>query len=116
MREIEWGHLLLSFDGRINRAQFWLGVLLLNVVTWSLATVGMTADSAIVWSIGTAIGVFVVWTGLALSIKRWHDRDKSGWWVFISLVPFIGPVWSFLEMGFFPGTPGTNDFGADPLG
>jgi uncharacterized membrane protein YhaH (DUF805 family) len=116
MRSIEWAHLLFGFEGRINRARYWMGAVVLGLVSWAMAAAGAVADSTFVWSVVTAIGLFMVWAGLALSIKRWHDRDKSGWWVFINLVPFIGPVWSFLELGFFPGTPGENAFGADPLG
>lgn len=115
MRSVEWGYLLLVFDGRISRAQIWLGVLVLSTVTWAIVTAGRVADSAFIWSVGTAIGVLVVWSGLALSIKRWHDRDESGWWIFLNLVHFIGPVRTFLEHGFFPGTPGLHEFGTSPL-
>ena len=44
-------------------------------------------------------------------IKRFHDRDKSGWWVLIGLIPIIGPIWLLVECGFLKGTPGPNRFG-----
>lgn len=53
--------------------------------------------------------------GLALSIKRWHDRDKSGWWVLIAFVPLVGPIWALVETGFLEGTKGPNQYGPDPL-
>jgi uncharacterized membrane protein YhaH (DUF805 family) len=62
------------------------------------------------------VSLVVIWPGLAINIKRWHDRDKSGWWILISLIPFVGPIWALVEVGFLPGTPGPNQYGPDPLG
>jgi uncharacterized membrane protein YhaH (DUF805 family) len=44
-------------------------------------------------------------------IKRFHDRDKTGWWVLIGLIPLIGPLWLLIELGFLKGTDGANRFG-----
>ena len=27
------------------------------------------------------------------TVKRWHDRDKSGWWIMIGVIPIIGSFW-----------------------
>ncbi|MGB6766725.1 MAG: DUF805 domain-containing protein [Methyloceanibacter sp.] len=43
---------------------------------------------------------------ILVDIKRWRDRDKSGWWMPILFVPIIGAIWLFLA-----GTPGPNRFG-----
>jgi uncharacterized membrane protein YhaH (DUF805 family) len=51
-----------------------------------------------------------------LAIKRCHDRDKSGWFVLISFIPVIGPLWMLVELGFLRGSDGQNRFGPDPLG
>jgi len=53
----------------------------------------------------------VIWISLAIQVKRWHDRDKYGWWIFISLIPIIGPIWAFVENGCLSGTDGVNRFG-----
>jgi uncharacterized membrane protein YhaH (DUF805 family) len=34
---------------------------------------------------------------ILVDIKRWHDRDKSGWWMLIALVPIIGAIWFLIE-------------------
>ena len=60
--------------------------------------------------------VFALWTGLALQIKRWHDRDKSWVWIFISLIPIVGWVWALVELGFLDGTQGPNKYGPSPKG
>jgi len=54
-----------------------------------------------------------LWTLLAVFVKRWHDRDKSGAWMFINLVPVIGWIWTLIECGLLPGTRGPNRYGAD---
>jgi uncharacterized membrane protein YhaH (DUF805 family) len=56
----------------------------------------------------------VIWVSLAISVKRWHDLDKSGWWWLINFVPCIGPLWAFIETGCLRGTLGDNDYGPDP--
>jgi uncharacterized membrane protein YhaH (DUF805 family) len=119
--------LLFSFEGRINRAKFWL--VLIGISFVELIVVGATGGSAYLYadsradmeSMGSAgfipLVVFIplLWIGLAVHVKRWHDRDKSGWWILINLVPVIGGLWSLIETGFLPGTRGPNRFGPDPL-
>lgn len=107
--------LLFSLQGRISRRDFWIwGVLVLIAVAALLhallriAGVGARAAEGLV-------NLLVVWPAVAVSVKRWHDRDKSGWWVLISLVPVIGWLWALVETGFLRGTPGPNRFGEDPL-
>ena len=115
MDNIDWKDLLLSFDGRINRAKFWIGIAAMWVVLTFIVIVAAAADSSILWTIFFLLSLLVIWPSLAISIKRWHDRGKSGWWILIGLVPFIGGLWALIETGFLPGTPGTNEYGPDPL-
>ena len=56
----------------------------------------------------------LIWISLALGVKRWHDRNKSGWWVLIGMIPIIGPLWQFIEAGCMRGTVGANQYGPDP--
>jgi len=53
----------------------------------------------------------LIWVSLAIQVKRWHDRNKSGWWVLISFVPLIGPIWALIENGFLAGDEAENRFG-----
>jgi uncharacterized membrane protein YhaH (DUF805 family) len=50
-----------------------------------------------------------------VAIRRLHDRDMSGWWLLLMLVPVIGSL-ALLVLYVLPGTPGPNRFGPDPLG
>ncbi len=60
-----------------------------------------------------AVLLLTTWSSLAISTKRWHDRNKSGWWFFINLIPLIGPLWAIIETGFLRGTYGENYYGSD---
>jgi uncharacterized membrane protein YhaH (DUF805 family) len=115
MDDIDWQYLLFDFTGRINRGKFWLGAVLIWAVLVILGTIAFAINSTAVWLIFAVAYIGVIWAGLALSIKRWHDRDKSGWWVLIGFVPIIGALWSFIETGFLEGTTGDNAYGRDPL-
>lgn len=52
---------------------------------------------------------------LAVGVKRWHDRNKSAWWILIALIPYIGGIWILIECGCLRGTLGPNRFGGDPI-
>lgn len=112
--------LLFSFHGRINRLPYWVvSLILVGIGGGSQQSMGpygpenpMTAGPAL---ITLAIFIVSVWIWLAVQVKRWHDRDKSGWWALINLVPILGQIWVLIECGFLRGTEGDNRFGKDPL-
>ena len=86
--------------------------IILRSSTWRIGTYdpqnGVGLSSAAFsrwWCIIPAILVY---------IKRFHDRDKSGWWMLIVLIPIVGAIWLLVELGFLPGTPGPNRFGPPP--
>jgi uncharacterized membrane protein YhaH (DUF805 family) len=115
MDNIDWGEFLFKFDGRINRAKYWIGVVVIYVVVWLFAILFMATQSTFMGVIFFIVSLASIWPGLAVNIKRWHDRDKSGWWIFIAAIPLVGPIWALIETGFLPGTAGTNQYGPDPL-
>ena len=117
---MDWKYVLTSFEGRINRAKFWAGVAVLFV----LAAIAAIIDNLIGTTIGDMpygylygiVSIASIYFALAIYAKRWHDRDKSGWWTLIILVPIIGGIWFLIECGCLSGTRGPNRFGPDPLG
>ncbi|NHZ70862.1 MAG: DUF805 domain-containing protein [Proteobacteria bacterium] len=112
---MDWQHLLFKFDGRINRAKFWTGIGAIWVITIVAMTLAFAINSAIFWLLFVLVYIAIIWIGLAVSIKRWHDRGKSGWWILIGLVPIIGGLWALIETGFLEGDKGDNEYGPDPL-
>ena len=106
---------LVSFHGRMGRGPYWLtslGALVLYVVGFVLVeqagTVGLL--------IGFPLFLVAFVISLATQTKRWHDRNKSGWWWLISFVPLIGGLWAFIETGLLGGTPGENRYGSPSSG
>jgi uncharacterized membrane protein YhaH (DUF805 family) len=107
--------LLFTFEGRIERRAYWFAVVLLfaaGLVASILDRLLFGHPNSLV-SAAVAIVSFVA--SLAVSVKRWHDRDKSGWWTLILIVPVIGFIWWLVECGILEGTRGPNRFGPDPL-
>ena len=56
----------------------------------------------------------VLLPAICVAIRRLHDRDMSGWWVLLNLIPLIGFLILFVIYA-LPGTSGPNRFGPDPL-
>jgi uncharacterized membrane protein YhaH (DUF805 family) len=167
---MDWIWFLFGFEGRINRARFFLAGLVLlcwmfllvflfacasallggpttfhigvdeifalfDPATWPALTHASLA-TVLVHAVGTPL---FLWVFLAASVKRLHDRDRSGWWMIpfflvpglykqfsdrlpdsssmflvgIGVLVFI--VWGFIEMYCLRGTSSANRFGPDPL-
>lgn len=109
---------LISFEGRINRGTFWKYTLLLAIgyiisaFFWAGSIDSVTGEV----SGGMMFIAIIIWLALfpfsvSISVRRWHDLDKSGWWMFISLVPFVGALYAFVMTGFVAGTDGPNSYG-----
>ncbi len=112
--------LLFGLEGRIGRQTWWgirfFSFLILLTIGFPIATLipGKEIKQpffAAVVGIWTFVGAIAWWIDLATTVKRWHDRDHSGWMYLIPLIPIIGPLWTLIECGFFPGTPGRNRYG-----
>ena len=124
---MNWGKLLFSFDGRIGRKGFWIvtiAMIVIYMVLWGVAFAPMMAaaasqDAAAMQNLSMPIWVWIImlpmiWISLAVQAKRWHDQDKSAWWILINFVPFVGGLIVLIMCGFIAGTPGPNRFGDVP--
>lgn len=117
--------LLFSFKGRIRRQTFWIvavGVQLLVGIAFLffLDKFGFQSRGALKDAFGAFLMLLLfvswVWVSLAIRAKRWHDRDKSPFWICINFIPWMGQIWEGIELGFFRGTEGPNRYGPDPTG
>jgi len=103
------------YRGRASRSAYWWFVLfeVIAAIVLELLIVipAVTHSSAIVVLfviVVTIAWIYVTLVGLALTVRRLHDIDRSGWWVLIGLVPFGGIV--LLVFALLEGTPGPNRF------
>ena len=115
--------ILFSFQGRISRKQFWLYILPVQVPLLLLSIILYSSSMASPYGINDSTLIFWVsclgagsWPFNAISAKRLHDRNKSGWWgPLMPMIPVIGIIWWLVELGGLEGTRGPNRFGEDPL-
>ena len=70
----------------------------------------MVSDSEHADNYITLMSIVALWPSLAIQAKRWHDRDKSAWWLLMNFLPIIGPIWILVENGFLAGTDGENRY------
>ena len=108
--------LYLSIDGRASRSDYWLRFYLpMIVVAFVLGIIeeiimpGMPILSSL-------FALVTLWPSIAVTAKRLHDRNRSGWFMLIGLIPIVGWVYILVDAGILRGTVGENRFGPDPLG
>lgn len=134
---MEWMLLPLKryaqFSGRARPKEFWMFFLFLIICIFLLSFVeaalglstserwalreGWSASAGFRNSAGPLTGLFLLamlLPYLAVSVRRLHDTDRSGWWLLLGFIPFIGGLilLIFLVSG---GTRGPNRFGDDPF-
>jgi uncharacterized membrane protein YhaH (DUF805 family) len=103
---------LFSFNGRSGRGQWWavtVPMLIAASIIDALMDVPATEDIAAI--ICVPFIVLMAWLLTAVSVRRWHDLGKSGWWIFIHAIPVFGPFIVIGANGFVRGEAGQNRFG-----
>lgn len=98
-----------NFSGRARRKEYWLfylATVILYFVVGILEAILRTKGI-----IGGLIGLALFIPTLAVTVRRLHDVNKSGWWIFINLIPLIG--WIIFTVWLATDTrPETNQWGA----
>ena len=105
------------FSGRARRKEYWMFTLFNMIFGFALGFMaGMmgSGGESTMSPIALIYSLAVMIPGLAVTVRRLHDTDRSGWWFWVALVPFIGPLvlLYFLAM---EGTHGSNQYGPDPM-
>src|SRR5882757_10040032 len=81
---MNWGYLFFKFDGRVNRAKFWIGGLVLAALNVALAIIGYLTDQNVVFqAINGMLNIVILIASVAVGVKRLHDRNKSGWYLLL---------------------------------
>ena len=100
-----------TFQGRASRSEYWYFFLFVFLVSIAANVIDGAIGTEV---LGILVGLALLLPGIAVAVRRLHDRDKSGWWYLLVFLPLIGAiillVW-FVQRG----TPGSNRFGPDPL-
>ncbi|MBT9538410.1 DUF805 domain-containing protein [Thiobacillus sp.] len=107
------------FKGRARRKEYWFFILFNLIASVVLTAIDfMTGLLDAELGIGLLSGLYslaVLVPSLAVTVRRLHDTDRSGWWLLIGLVPLLGAIVLLVFM-LLDGTPGDNQHGANPKG
>jgi len=99
------------FSGRARRKEYWMfllfNIILVVVLSFVEGLVGSPGIISMLYSLAVLI------PSIAVSVRRLHDTDRSGWWLLISLVPLIGAIVLLVFM-VIDGKPGENQYGTNP--
>ena len=103
-------HKYADFSGRARRKEYWM----FTLVYFILSLIFGFLDEAFGISILYTIFVLaLVVPSIAVGVRRLHDVGKSGWWLFVSLIPIIGIIY-ILYLMIKDGQPEANQWGANP--
>ncbi|EAQ31744.1 MULTISPECIES: DUF805 domain-containing protein [Idiomarina] len=85
-----------KFTGRARRREYWMFILFNFVIGFFLGIIdgllGTYNAEAQVGLLGALYGLFVLIPSIALGVRRLHDIGRTGWWLLISFIPFIGAI------------------------
>ena len=120
-----------EFSGRSRRKEYWMFYLLIVIFLTVLSVImsmgaptvdpltGQVSGGGMMTTVGGGLlllfGVGTIIPSLAVSIRRMHDQDKSGWFLLLALIPLLGGLVVLVFMC-LEGTKGPNRFGPDPKG
>ncbi len=96
-----------TFSGRAHRTAYWMFVLI-------AAVIGVVLSFVDVLGLGVLNSIFtlgIIIPSLAISVRRLHDVNRSGWWLLIGLIPVVGWI-VLLVWAIRPSDVGNNSFGA----
>ena len=97
----------VNFNDRASRSEYWYWFLFVVLAQIVLAIVDMVIGLNVLTILFT-LGALI--PGIAVSVRRLHDLDKSGWFLLIALIPIAGAIIVLVWMC-QAGTPGPNRFG-----
>ncbi len=107
------------FDGRARRKEYWFFFLFNIVISIILSVIdGLTGSFNPETGVGLLGGIYtiaVLIPSIAVSVRRLHDTNRSGWWLLIGLIPIIGTIICFVFM-VQDSNPGENQYGSNPKG
>jgi len=100
-----------NFKDRASRSEYWyFQILFFPIAIWSQFP--SNTDSVLILQLILLFGTLI--PTFSSGVRRLHDRDKSGWWILISFIPFVGSIILIIILA-EKGTEGPNRFGPYPL-
>ena len=109
-----------EFSGRSRRMEYWMFALLQIIVLFGIVFIGIAltggeSEEPPVF-VTVLFGIYflgIIVPSIAVQVRRFHDQDRSGWFVLLNFIPYLGTFVVLIFM-LLPGTQGENRFGPDP--
>ncbi|MWP47073.1 DUF805 domain-containing protein [Gilliamella sp. Pas-s27] len=103
----------VNFNGRARRKEYWMFVLFSVILT----TIAIFIDQMIgsPFAITAILTLALLLPNLAVTVRRLHDISKSGWWILLQFIPYVGGIIIFVFC-LLDSTPGSNQYGENPKG
>ena len=105
------------FYGRARRKEYWYFILLSTVISTLLTIIdSLTGTISTASEVGLLSGIYLLATlipSLAVTVRRLHDTNRSGWWLLLGIVPIVGVIILIVFLA-SDGSPENNDYGANP--
>ncbi|WP_394132729.1 DUF805 domain-containing protein [Shewanella maritima] len=105
-----------DFGGRARRKEYWMFYLINTIISIAITLVEMgigTYDEVSGYGIFSSIySLLVLIPSIAVSVRRLHDTDHSGWWLLLLFIPILG--WLFLLVVFCFNSKEDNEYGPNP--
>ncbi len=105
-----------EFSGRSCRMEYWMFALFSTIIAFVLYVPGLlpqSQGSVLMLFFYAAYGLAALVPSFAVTIRRLHDTNRSGWWILIALVPIAGSLVLLVFLA-IDGTRGSNRYGPDP--
>jgi len=106
-----------EFSGRARRQEYWMFFLVNIIISIILAVIdkmaGSFSEAAGMGVLGGLYSLAILIPSIAVSMRRLHDTDRSGWWLLIGLIPLIGAIVLIVFL-VQDSKPGQNQYGPNP--
>ena len=105
----------VNFNGRARRKEYWMFYLLSILIGYGINLFDFLFQSigAPEFFLSSIYNIFLILPTIAVGVRRLHDIDKSGFYLFLAFLPIIGWIWLFVLL-VQNGDTGTNQYGPDP--
>ena len=101
------------FEGRAGRGEYWMWVLAICIIGAVISAMARVLPAAIGGIISYLWALAILLPSLGAAVRRLHDINKSGWFILLNFIPFIGQL-ALIYFLASEGTSGSNQFGPRP--
>ncbi|QDT92608.1 DUF805 domain-containing protein [Gimesia algae] len=105
-----------DFEGRARRKEYWMFFLFNIIISFVIGILGAIIGETgglITVSLSGLYSLFIFIPSIAVTVRRLHDTNRTGWWILIGLIPFFGAIILFIFM-ILDSDPNANAYGENP--